>query len=89
MRSELIFAATGYVSNRYRLVMLASMAARKLHRPNTRIEDTANDAFARFACAGPRADVPRKGNLQPFPCVPCAAKAETPSLRVDLKRSVA
>jgi hypothetical protein len=89
MRSKLIFGATAYVSNRYLLVMLASKAARKLHRPNTRMEDTANDAFAHFACAEPSADVPRTGNLQPFPCVPCAAKAETPSLRVDLKRSVA
>jgi len=89
MRSELIFGATAYVSNRYLLVMLAAKAARKLHRPNTRIEDTANEAFARFACAEPRTDVPRTGNLQPFPCVPYAAKAETPSLRADLKRSVA
>ena len=29
MRFELIFGATAYVSNRYRLVMLASKAARK------------------------------------------------------------
>jgi hypothetical protein len=89
MRSELIFGATAYVSNRYLLVMLASKAARKLHRPNTRIEDTANDAFARFACAQSKADVPRTDNLQQFPCVPCAAKAEIPLLRADLKRSVA
>ena len=89
MRSELIFGARAHISNRYLLVMLASKAARKLHRPNTRIEDTANDAFARLACAEPRADVPRTGNLQLFPCVPCAAKAETPLLRTDLKRSVA
>ena len=89
MRSELIFGATAYVSNRYLLVMLASKAARQLHRPNTRLEDTANDAFARFACAQPKADVPHTGNLQPFPCVPCAAKAEIPLLCADLKRSVA
>ena len=88
MRSELIFGATTYVSNRYLLVRLASKAARKLHRPNTRMEDTANDAFARFACAQPKADVPRTGNLQPFPCMPCAAKADTPLL-ANLKRSVA
>ena len=87
MRSELIFGATAYVSNRYMLVMLASKAARKLHRPNTRMEDTANDAFARFACAQPKADIPRTANLQLFPCVPCAARADTPLL-VDLKRSV-
>ena len=89
MRSELIFGATACISNRYLLVMLASKAARKLHRPNTRIEDTANDAFARFACAQPKADALRTGNLQSFPCVRCAAKAETLSLRADLKRSVA
>src|ERR1700733_15351013 len=49
MRSELIFGATTYISSRYLLVKLASKAARKLHRPNTRIQDTTNDAFARFA----------------------------------------
>jgi hypothetical protein len=89
MRSELIFGAMAYVSNCYLLAMLASKAARKLHRPKTRIEDTANDAFARFARAESRADVPHTGNLQPFPCVPCTAKAETPLLRADLERSVA
>jgi hypothetical protein len=89
MRSELIFGATAHVTNRYLLVMLASKAARKLHRPNTRIEDTANDAFARFACAQLKEDVPPTGNLQPFPCVPCTAKAEIPLLRANLKLSVA
>lgn len=86
MRSQLIFGATANVSNRYLLVMLASKATRKLHRPNSRIEDTANDAFARFAGVDPRAEVPRTGNLQPFPH---ATKAETPLLRADLKRYVA
>jgi hypothetical protein len=89
MSSELIFSAPTYVSNRYLLVMLASKAARKLHRPNTRIEDAAIDAFARFASAQPRTDVPHTGNLQLFPRVPCAAKAETPSLSAILNRSVA
>jgi hypothetical protein len=86
MRSQLIFGATAYVSNRYLLVMLASKATRKLHRPNSRIEDTTNDAFARFADANPRADVPRTVNLQAFPR---ARQAETLLLRADLKRSVA
>jgi hypothetical protein len=89
MRSQLIFGATANVPNRYLLVMLASKAARKLHRPNTRMEDTANDAFAHFASTQPKADVPHSGNLQPFPCVPCAAKAEIPLLRADLKRAAA
>jgi hypothetical protein len=89
MRSELIFGATAHISSRYLLVMLASKAARKLHRPNTRMEDTANDAFARISCGEPRADLQRTGNLQQFPCGPCAAKAETYLFRADLKRSVA
>jgi hypothetical protein len=86
MRSELIFSAMAYVSNRYLLAMLASKAARKLHRPNTRIQETANDVFARFSGATPIADVPCAGKLQSFPCT---AKAEPRSLRSDLKRSVA
>ena len=89
MRSELIFGATTYVSNRYLLVRLASKAARKLHRPNNRMEDTANDVLARFAYAQPEEGVPRTGNLQQFPRVPRAAKAELPLFRADLKRSVA
>ncbi len=47
MRSELVFNAMAYVSN-FLLTKLASMATRKLHRPNTRIQDTTNDAFVRF-----------------------------------------
>jgi hypothetical protein len=43
MRSELIFGATTYVSNRFLLTRLASKAIRKFHKSNTRIEDTTND----------------------------------------------
>jgi hypothetical protein len=49
MRSELIFCAMEHVSNRYLLTKLASKATRKFHRPNTRIQDTANDVFVRFS----------------------------------------
>ena len=86
MRSELIFGSVAYVSNRYLLAMLASKATRKLHRPNARIQDTANDAFAHLGRTKPIAGVPRTGNLQPFPR---AAKTETPSHYAYLKRSVA
>jgi hypothetical protein len=86
MRSELIFGTMAYVSNRYLLTMLASKATRKLHRPNSRIEDTANDVFARLGRAKPMTDVPCTGNLQQFPR---AVKAETPSSYIYLKRSVA
>ena len=51
MRSELVFAAMAYISNRLLLTTLAAKATRKLHRPNTRIEDTTNDVFARFSYA--------------------------------------
>jgi hypothetical protein len=45
MRSELVFGAIRENPNRYLLVKLASKAARRLHRPNTRIQDTTNSAF--------------------------------------------
>ena len=53
MRSELVFGATTYVSNRFLLTRLASKAIRKLHKPNTRIEDTTNDVFVRFSQCQP------------------------------------
>jgi hypothetical protein len=86
MRSELIFGTMAYVSNRFLMVMLAAKATRKLHRPNTRIQDTTNDVFARLGRAEPIADVPSTGNLQPFPR---AVKDETPLRYTHLKRSVA
>jgi hypothetical protein len=53
MRSELIFGAMEHVPNRYLLTKLASKATRKFHRPNTRIQDTANDVFVRFSRFSP------------------------------------
>ena len=86
MRSELIFGTMAYVSNRFLMVMLAAKATRKFHKPNTRIQDTTNDVFARLGRAEPMADVPSTGNLQPFPH---AVKDETPLRYTHLKRSVA
>jgi hypothetical protein len=48
MRSDLIFGALAHVSNRYQLCQLASKATRKLHKPNTRLQDTTNDVLIRF-----------------------------------------
>ena len=48
MRSDLIFGALAHVKNRYQLCQLASKATRKLHKPNTRLQDTANEVFVRF-----------------------------------------
>jgi hypothetical protein len=55
MRSDLVFRALSHVSNRYQLCQLASKATRKLHRPNTRVQDTANAVFARFQSIDPAA----------------------------------
>ena len=49
MRSELIYDALRTVQNRYLLCQVASKATRKFHKPTTRIQDTMNEVFARFA----------------------------------------
>jgi hypothetical protein len=66
MRSELVFKATAYVQNRYLLTMLAAKATRKLHRPNTRIQETANEVLVRFRHANPM------GSARPIRQMPAA-----------------
>jgi hypothetical protein len=53
MRSDLVFGALSHVTNRYQLCQLASKATRKLHKPNTRVQDTTNDVLHRFHSANP------------------------------------
>ena len=48
MRSEKIFTAVNKVQNRYVLCQLTAQAARKFHRPNTRIQETVNEVLDRF-----------------------------------------
>ncbi len=48
MRSDLIFGALAHLENRYQLCQLASKATRKLHKPNTRLQDTTNEVLTRF-----------------------------------------
>lgn len=48
MRSELVFGAIPEISNRYQLCQLVAKATRKLHKPNTRLQDTVNDALGRL-----------------------------------------
>ena len=67
MRSDLVFGATAYVSNRFLLTKLAAKATRKLHRPNTRIQETMNDVFARFGRAYPIAVVPTHRHFASVP----------------------
>jgi hypothetical protein len=69
MRSDLVFGAMTHVSNRFQLTKLAAKATRKLHRPNTRIQETMNDVLIRFNQANPmaaEAGEPNTGNVQPF-----------------------
>jgi hypothetical protein len=45
MRSDLVFGAYSHTPNRYQLCLLVAKAARKLHTPKTRLQDTTNDVF--------------------------------------------
>jgi hypothetical protein len=58
MRSDLVFGALSHVSNRYQLCQLASKATRKLHKPNTRLQDTTNDVLIRFRSTHPGSPAP-------------------------------
>lgn len=60
MRSDLVFKAVSQVSNRYQLCQLASKATRKLHKPNTRVQDTTNEVLCRFETANPGAQAPEE-----------------------------
>jgi hypothetical protein len=62
MRADLTFMALAYESNRYLLTRLIAKATRKLHRPNTRLQDTMNDVFERFDCSKPGADLRAAGS---------------------------
>ena len=67
MRSDLVFDAMTHVSNRYMLTILAAKATRKLHRPNTRIQETANEVLVRFSRSNPMGRVRR---IQEMPSQP-------------------
>jgi hypothetical protein len=58
MRSDLIFGALTHVQNRYELCQLAAKATRKLHKPNTRLQDTTNEVLDRFKDTVPMGDGP-------------------------------
>ncbi len=56
MRSDLIFGALAHLENRYQLCQLASKATRKLHKPNTRLQDTTNEVLLRFHDTDPSSE---------------------------------
>ena len=45
MRAGLAFTALAEESNRYQLTKSVAKVTRMLHRPNTRVQDTMNEAF--------------------------------------------
>lgn len=63
MRSDLIYGALTHITNRYQLCQLASKATRKLHKPNTRLQDTTNEVLERFHEANPVALSPQMGTM--------------------------
>jgi len=58
MRSDLVFGALTHVKNRYELCQLASKATRKLHKPNSRLQDTTNEVLDRFKDNTPMGESP-------------------------------
>lgn len=56
MRSDLVFDAMAYVSNRYLLSKIVAKATRKFHKPGSRIQDTTNEVLTRFGYANPIAE---------------------------------
>jgi hypothetical protein len=75
-----------HIPNRFLLARIAAKATRKLHRPNTRIQETMDDVFVRFGQANPLAAVRETNNVRPLRYV---KKTET-KLRYNAEdRSVA
>ena len=48
MRTDLTFVGLAGASNRYLLAKSVAKVTRMLHRPNTRVQDTMNEAFKRL-----------------------------------------
>lgn len=63
MRSNLIYGALTHVKNRYQLCLLASKATRKLHKPNTRLQDTMNDVLYQFRSENPMGRTVRQAEV--------------------------
>jgi hypothetical protein len=69
MRTDLTSMALADASNRYQLTKSVAKVTRMLHRPNTRVQDTMNEAFkwlgrfkpgaARASTTPPRSSAPR------------------------------
>ena len=70
MRADLTSMALADESNRYQLTKSVAKVTRILHRPNTRVQDTMNEAFKWLGCFKPgaaEASIPRKDSPVPPP----------------------
>jgi hypothetical protein len=68
MRADLTFTALAGESNRYQLTKSVAKVTRMLHRPNTRVQDTMNEAFkrlGRFKPGAARASTTRNSSVCP------------------------
>ena len=64
MRSELVFFAAAFISNRSLLTLVASKATRGMHRSDARLEDTSNVVLQLCGRTNPIA-----GSIHSFPQV--------------------
>jgi hypothetical protein len=65
MRADFTSMALADGSNRYQLTKSVVKVTRMLHRPNTRVQDTMNEAFKWLGCFKPgaaEASITRKGS---------------------------
>jgi hypothetical protein len=65
MHNGLVFIALADEPNRYRLTKSVARVTRMLHRPNTRVQDTMNDAFTWLGRVKPgaaKASITRKNS---------------------------
>jgi hypothetical protein len=68
MRADFTFTALAGESNRYQLTKSVAKVTRILHRPNTRVQDTMNEAFKWLGCFKPgaaEASITRKKLFSP------------------------
>jgi hypothetical protein len=73
MRADSTFMALANESNRYQLTKSVAKVTRILHRPNTRVQDTVNEAFkwlGRFKPGAAEASITRKNSSIPPPPPP-------------------
>jgi hypothetical protein len=73
MRADLTFVALAGESNRYLLTKSVAKVTRMLHRPNTRVQDTMNEAFkrlGRFKPGAAESSITRKDPSVPPPAPP-------------------